>query len=332
MGVNFGVGVEKAEILVLAENTVDVTLIIDERFRGRVSHAGAMTVGCLGEHGLSLLVKVKSEDGWHTILMDTCGIKATVLNNMKQLNVDPKSIEKVVISHGHYDHFGSLIQVMNELSPGVEVILHPRAFDVKYALRGELTGKSVELGKDEMERLVREGKAVKLPPLKRELVEETAKAKGVKIVEDPNPVELAPGVWTSGEIPIHHPEEVSKGLYTERGDEVVFDDFRDEKSVYIKVKDKGLVVLTGCGHTGVMNTLENAQSLSGTREVYAIIGGLHMNWASPQRVNETIKRLREVNPEILSPLHCSGVKFVAHLLNELPEKTVVAAVGTRFNL
>ena len=262
MSVNFGVGVEKARILVLAENTVDVTLIIDERFKGKVSHAGAMTIGCLGEHGLSLLLQVKSEDGWHTILLDTCGIKGTVLNNMKQLNVDPKSIEKVVISHGHYDHFGSLIQVMNELSPGTEVILHPGVFGVKYALRGELTGKSIELSKEEMERLMKEGKAVRLPPLNKELVENTAKAKGVKVIEDPNPVELAPGVWTSGEIPIHHPDVVSRGVYTERGDEIVFDDFRDEKSIYIKVKDKGLVVLTGCGHTGVMNTLENAQSLS----------------------------------------------------------------------
>jgi len=330
MNVNFGGGVRWVKVTVLADNTVNPILRVDERFMGYVSHAG--TAGCLGEHGLSLLLQVGAEDGTHTILFDTCGPKETVINNMSELKVNPSSIEKVVISHGHYDHFGSLVRVMEELNSEAEVIIHPDAFSPKYALRGELPGRSVEISKETMEKLVKEGKAVRLPQLNRKQVERVVQTRKLKIVETAGPIELAPGAWASGEIPVQHPEELSAGLYVEAGETVMPDHFNDEKSVYVKVEGKGVVVLTGCCHKGVVNTVEDAQLISRERRVYAVIGGLHMTHASQHHINRTIEKLKEINPKIMSPLHCSGIKFTMNLLGKLPEKTVPSAVGTTFIL
>lgn len=330
MSVDFGAGVRWAKITVLADNTVNPILRIDERFTSYAYHAG--TAGCLGEHGLSLLLQVGAEDGTHTILFDTCGPKGTVINNMNELKVDPSSIEKVVISHGHYDHFGSLIRVMEELSPGAEVIVHPGVFRSKYVLRGELPGKDVHISKETLEKLAREGKAAKLPQLDRKQVGHVAQARKLEIVEATGPVELAPGVWASGEIPVQHPEEVSAGFYVEAGEKIVPDYFEDEKSVYVKVEGKGVIVLTGCCHRGVVNTVEDARRLSGERGIYAVIGGLHMVHASQNRINQATEKLNEINPRIVSPLHCSGIRFAMRLLDKLPEKTVLSAVGTTFTL
>ncbi len=327
MRVDFGAGVSKLRLTVLADNTVNPLLRVDEKFEGCVYHAG--TASCLGEHGLSLLLQVEAEDGKHVILFDTCGPKETVINNMKELKINPLSIEKVVVSHGHYDHFGSLIRIMEMLSSGSEVILHPDVFNPKYALRGVLSGKSIRLDRESLERLMKEGVVARLPQLSRERVEHAAQLRNLEIVETSVPVELAPGVWASGEIPAHHTEEPSAGLYTERDNEIVPDSFRDEKSIYVKVEGKGTVILTGCCHKGVINTIEDAQRLS-KGKIYAIIGGLHMNHASQQRINWTIEKLREADLKIISPLHCSGLIFAARLLNELPEKTVTSAVGTTF--
>lgn len=330
MNVNFGAGARRAKVTVLANNAVNPILRVDERFTGHVSHAG--TAGCLGEHGLSLLLQVEAEEETHTILFDTCGPKETVINNMNELKINPSSIEKVVISHGHYDHFGSLVRVMEELGSEAEVIIHPDAFSPKYALREKLSGRSIEISKETMEKLVKEGKAARLPQLSRKQVERVAQTRKLKIVEATGPIELAPGVWASGEIPVQHPEELSAGLYVEAGDKVMPDHFKDEKSVYVKVEGKGVVVLTGCCHRGVVNTVEDAQHLSGESRVYAVLGGLHMFHASQHNINQTIEKLKEINPKIISPLHCSGIKFTVHLLDKLPEKTVFSAVGTTFIL
>ncbi|MEM1658301.1 MAG: MBL fold metallo-hydrolase [Candidatus Jordarchaeales archaeon] len=330
MSVDLGVGVRWVKITVLADNTVNPILRVDERFTGYVYHAG--TAGCLGEHGLSLLLQVGTKHGTRTILFDTCGPKGTLINNMNELKVDPSSIEKVVVSHGHYDHFGSLIRLMDELSPEAEVILHPDVFRSKYVLRGELSGKDIRVSKETLEKLAREGKAAKLPQLDRKLVEQIARARKLRIVEATGPVELAPGVWASGEIPIQHREELSTGFYVEAGEKIMPDYFNDEKSIYVKVEGKGVIVLTGCCHKGLINTIEDAQRLSGERNVYAIIGGLHMIHASQHRINWTIEQLKEINPKIVSPLHCSGIKFTVHLLNRLPEKTIFSSVGTTFIL
>lgn len=322
---------DKVQVRVLTENTTDITFLTDPKFRGRVQQPGASTLMCWAEHGLAMLFEVTTEDSTHTFLLDAGGLLGSVANNMKFLQVNPKKIEKFVLSHGHFDHFGGLNHIINQFSPGTEIIVARNAFFPKWALTGELTGKSMELDKEKLEQLQKEQKIRQLPPLNIELFKEQIKNNNLKLVETSQPIQLATGVWTSGEIETLIKEELTTGLYVQKNDEILFDDFRHEISIFINVKNKGLIILTGCGHTGVMNTVKMAQKLSGINKIYALIGGYHMNWASKERIDKTIEFLKKLNPEILCPMHCSGFNFTARLMNEVPN-TVIGIVGTTFNL
>jgi len=143
---------------------------------------------------------------------------------------------------------------------------------------------------------------------------------------------LTTGVWTSGVIETPIKEELTTGLYVQKNSEILFDDFKDEISIFINVKNKGLVIFTGCGHTGIMNTVKMSQKLSGIDKVYALIGGYHMNWANKERIDQTIDYLKKLNPEILCAMHCSGFNFTARLMNEIPESAVRGIVGTVISL
>ncbi|MHA1209133.1 MAG: MBL fold metallo-hydrolase [Candidatus Freyarchaeota archaeon] len=332
MSLDFGEGVDRVKIRVLTENTTDITLKTDERFKDKVQQPGPSTVMCWAEHGLAMLFEVTSGDSTHTFLLDAGGPLGSVSNNMKALQIDPSKIEKFILSHGHFDHFGGLNHIINQFSPGTEIIVAKNAFLPKYALMGELLGESIELDREKFEQLQKENKIRQLPGLNKELFNEQIKNNNLKLIETNEPIELASGVWTSGEIETPMKDELSTGLYVQKNGEIVFDDFRDEISIFINVKNKGLVILTGCGHTGIINTVKMAQKLSGISKVYTLIGGYHMNWASKERIDRTIKFLKELNPEILCAMHCSGFNFTARLMNEIPESSVLGIVGTTFTL
>ncbi|MEM3586507.1 MAG: hypothetical protein QXO71_04215, partial [Candidatus Jordarchaeaceae archaeon] len=136
----------------------------------------------------------------------------------------------------------------------------------------------MKLDKEKLEQLQKEQKIRQLPMLNKDLLYEQIKNNNLKLIETSQPLQLAPGVWTSGEIETPIKEELTTGLYVQKNGEIFSDDFRDEISIFIKVRNKGLVILTGCGHTGIMNTVKMAQKLSGIDKIYALIGGYHMNW------------------------------------------------------
>ena len=332
LSLDFGEGVDKVRIKVLSENTTDITLLTDEKFKEKVQQPGSSTVMCMAEHGLAMLFEVKKGETVHTFLLDAGGILGTIANNMKYLQIDSSKIEKFVLSHGHFDHFGGLNNIVSQFSEGTELIVAKNAFFPKWALMGELMGKQIEIDMQKLEQLQKEQKIRQLPTLNKEMLNEQIKSKNLKLIETNNPVQLAPGVWTSGEIETPLKEELTTGLYVQKNGKILFDDFRDEISIFINVKNKGLVILTGCGHTGIMNTVKMAQKLSGIEKVYALIGGYHMNWASKGRIDKTIDFLKKLKPEILCAMHCSGFGFTARLMNAIPESSVLGIVGTSFNL
>ncbi len=332
MSLDFGEGVDKVRIRIINENTTDVTLLTDEKFKDKVQQPGTSTIMCIAEHGLAMLFEVNKGETVHTFLLDAGGTLGMVSNNIKHLQIEPNKIEKFILSHGHFDHFGGLNHIINQFSPGTEIIVAENAFLPKWALQGELRRKSIEINKEKLEQLQKEKKIRKLPVLNKEQLNEQIKNKQLTLIETNEPIHLAPGVWTSGEIETPLKEELSTGLYVQKNGDVLSDDFRDEISIFINVKNKGLMILTGCGHTGIMNTVRMAQKLSGIDKVYALIGGFHMNWASKERVDKTIDFLKKLKPEILCAMHCSGFNFKARLMNEIPESSVLGIVGTTFNL
>ena len=331
MSLDFGEGVDKVRIRVLLDNSIDVSLVTDEKFKDKVQQAGLSAHTCLAEHGLSLHIEVTLGDSVRTFLLDA-GQLGSVFNNMKALQIDPKKIDAFVLSHGHIDHFGGLGKIMDQFSEGTKIIVAKNAFLPKWVLAGDLMGKSVEFNKDRFEQLQKEKKLIQVPDLNIEKFNDQIKNNKLTLIETKDPIQLAPGVWTSGEIEIPIKEELSTGLYVQKNDALIFDDYRDENSIFINVKNKGLIILTGCGHTGIRNTVKMAQKISGIDKIYALIGGYHMNWASKERIDRTIEFLKKINPEILSAMHCSGFKFTARLMDEIADITVMGIVGTEFNL
>jgi 7,8-dihydropterin-6-yl-methyl-4-(beta-D-ribofuranosyl)aminobenzene 5'-phosphate synthase len=144
---------------------------------------------------------------------------------------------------------------------------------------------------------------------------------------------LASGIWTSGEIELFDPSEVTSNLFL-KIDKSTFETetFRDEIAIYIKVKGKGLVVLTGCGHTGIINTIKYGQKISGVDKIYAVIGGFHLNWSTEEQLNKVVDFFVELKPEIICGMHCTGFKFNAKLYAKMPENMTLGVVGTTFNL
>ena len=153
------------------------------------------------------------------------------------------------------------------------------------------------------------------------------------LIETRTPFVLMPGVWTSGEIEVLDKRELTENLFRQ-SDSANFEEetFRDEIAIYINVKNKGLVVLTGCGHTGIINIIKHGQKLCGLNKIYAVIGGFHLNWCSEEHMNRVLSFFRELNPTVISGVHCTGFAFNAKLFSVLPKNASLAVVGTTFNL
>lgn len=193
MSLDFGEGVDKVRVRVLTENTTDITLLTDQKFRDKVQQPGPSTVMCLAEHGLAMLIEVTEGDSFHTFLLDAGGPLGSIANNTKFLQIDPKKIEKFVLSHGHFDHFGGLNHIINQFSQGTEIIVAKNAFLPKWALMGELLDKSIKLDKEKFEQFQKEQKIRQLPGLNKDLFNEQIKNNNLKLVETSKTIQLTPG-------------------------------------------------------------------------------------------------------------------------------------------
>jgi len=241
----------------------------------------------------------------------------------------------VIISHGHFDHTGGLLKGLPELKPGCELIIHPLSY-VQSHMVTTTSGEEVPLV--DFSKAVRElkkaGKVtheVKLPALDKTSIEKLAGERGVNAVETDQPVKVCPGAATSGEIELFDPLEVTPGFYLLKSKaDVVKHTFRDEIALYMNVKGKGLVVLTGCGHTGIVNTIRHGQKLTGIDKVHAVIGGLHEEMDPEARIEHTIHALKQFNPAIVCGMHCTGLVFNAKMLGSAAH--VQGVVGTEFHL
>jgi 7,8-dihydropterin-6-yl-methyl-4-(beta-D-ribofuranosyl)aminobenzene 5'-phosphate synthase len=332
MELDFGEGVDSVRIQVLSNNLTDATLLVDKGFEGKVAQPGLEALQYLGEHGSAFSIGVKAMQGFHNLLMDAGGPTASILSNMRAMGANPKKFGKVVISHGHLDHFGGLTKVMEQMAAGSEILVSPYAFSKQFVLTDDLTGKTIELNQSIVGRLLKEKKILVMPTIDTSIMKKIADKNQLKITETGKPAQLAPGVWTSGEIEISDESELTKGLYVEKGGVIAPDDFRHEITIYVKVKNQGLMVLTGCGHTGIANTVKTGQKLSGLERIYAIIGGLHMNWADESTRRKEIEYLKKLDPQIICPLHCSGSRFLVEAMSQMPKRVTQGVVGTVFNL
>lgn len=262
-------------------------------------------VNLLAEWGLSILVEADN----HRILLDT-GTTFSAAYNAIVLGVDLSQIDKIVFSHGHFDHTGGLLHILRMMKREVEVIAHPDIWAAKYVKHPE-----------EAEEYI----GVPFP-------KEAAETLGASFNLTKEPVWISENIVTSGEIPmITEYEKIDPILYVKEKGELKPDPLWDDQALFLK-SEKGLIIILGCAHRGIINTIRHAQKLTGVEPVYAVIGGTHLVSASPQRMDLTIAELLSFGIKRLGVSHCTGLPASAILAHMFGGAFFFNNAGTRINL
>ena len=266
----------------------------------------------VGEWGFSALVHA---DG-HSILIDTGHDPDIVLDNAQRMGVDLSQVTDVVLSHFHPDHTGGLMKLRQEL-----LKTNPEALARIHVGKGMFSSRRVPGGADEVNRMI----------AKKSALEST----GARFFVHDKPTELFAGVWVTGPVPREHLERNWSGrLEVKTGDQWVEDTVPDSQSLVLDT-EKGLVVLSGCGHAGIVNTLEYARSAVRSAPIHAAIGGFHLLNADDKQLTWTSAQLRAMGLEHFLGAHCTGIEAVFRIRKEagLSRQTcVVGAVGATFSL
>jgi len=252
--------------------------------------ASPMPRGLLGEWGLSVLV----EKDDLKVLLDA-GQNISTVNNGDILGMEWSKIDKIVLSHGHYDHTGGLWHVLCRMKKQVEIVAHPDAWKAKYAYVQE-TGYSPYIG----------------IPYQKEALETL----GAQFKLTAKPTWLSDNIVTSGVIPmITEYEATDAGLYFKEGGDLLPDLFQDDQALFIKT-GLGLVVVLGCAHRGIINTLRHAQQVTGVEVINTVIGGTHLFRASDVQLERTVAELKTMGIQRLGVSHCTGMLAGARLAQE----------------
>jgi 7,8-dihydropterin-6-yl-methyl-4-(beta-D-ribofuranosyl)aminobenzene 5'-phosphate synthase len=266
----------------------------------------------IGEWGFSALVEA---DG-NRILFDTGARPNTVLENARELKIDLSGVRDVVLSHHHADHVGGLLALRQELSK-----TNPTAMSRAHVAKGIFYSRHKPNGNDEQNPMV----AI------RTAYESTA---GVFIEHDKTD-EILPGVWLTGPVPRTYPERNwSSNLVVQTPSGWQEDNLPEDQSLVINTP-RGLVFLTGCGHAGIVNSLEYAQKQVRQARIYAALGGFHLFAASDATLDWTADKMKQIQVDQIVGAHCTGIETVYRLRSELGltrHTCVVGAVGSVFDL
>jgi 7,8-dihydropterin-6-yl-methyl-4-(beta-D-ribofuranosyl)aminobenzene 5'-phosphate synthase len=308
--------VNRVEILTLMDNYVDVLLgSTDVVTRPPLAKGLEIpTDNLLAEHGLSMLVMAYQGKEKHTVLFDTGYTSVGVPHNVEFLEVDLDEIEALVLSHAHMDHTGSLFTVLDQIDKTIPLVVHPEAFvSPRY------------FGLDD-------GRKLRFP---RTLVKADLEHRKVELVVSKAPTLIARDlVAVTGEV--ERVTDFEKGLpnaLLERNGKVEKDPIADDQSLVLNLKGKGLVVISGCAHAGIINTILHAQKITGISEVYAVMGGFHLSGPVFEPIiEETISELKQLNPAVIVPMHCTGWKAIERFSQEFPASFILNSVGSKFTL
>ena len=321
--------VESVRVTILMDNVTD-PLIPDQGPISRISWPKALAGAVprapsqvfagsgvpdalIAEPGFSALVQVEKDGRERTLLFDT-GVSATgVVENVRRLGLSLRDVEVIVLSHGHWDHVAGMEGVSGALGRlNLPVLIHPEFWNRR---RISLPGLDAEF-----------------PSTSRAALEDT----GFEIVEERQPSFLLDGsVLITGEV--DRTTEFETGF---QGHEAFRHDgwepdplILDDQALVLSLAERGLVVLSGCGHAGIINTLRHVQRLTGERRLAAVIGGFHLSGPMFEPIIEpTLKAFAELSPGLLVPAHCTGWKAVHQFAALFPDAFVQSAVGTTIQL
>lgn len=313
--------VDGVEIVSLMDNSVDFISTIQRKEVQQVRNWIEDRMGeewikkyfrlPFAEHGFSVLIRVLRDGKSHVVLFDTGISPEGVVSNAKGIGLNLAEIESIVLSHGHFDHFGGLLKVLQAINKrDLPIIVHEDMFKVRGVANPD-------------------GTVRKFPTFPAE-----NQVKLGKYVRTKQPYPVADDTMlVTGEIA--RKTDFEKGFPQHRAlidgkwqpDPWIWDD----QAIVINVKQKGLVVISGCAHAGIVNTILYAQQITGIAKVYAIMGGFHLGGKECEpRISQTVKELKQLNPTVIVPSHCTGWRGIYAIAEAMPQAFVWNSVGNLY--
>ena len=266
----------------------------------------------LAQHGVSFFLEGTKGSNTRRILVDVGQNSQALLNNMRLMHISPATIDAIVLTHCHYDHTQGVVSMLKEMGKGdIPVIAHSDIFRLNF-----LTDPCIEhVGVMQTDS------------------EEEIKKTGASLFLTKDPVMLMPGITTTGEVKRQTDfEGVGIGLKTIENGKVKDDSMLDDISVIANVKGKGLVIVTGCSHAGIVNIARHAIELTSCEKIEAIIGGLHLVEAPDGRIKRTVDALSKLNPAWICAGHCTGFKAQVEFYLVFAERFSPLHTGMQFEI
>lgn len=307
--------VDSADVTILVDNSIDVLLSSTEIVR-RAPHPwdSLERPPLFAEHGYALLLTVRKNNHAASLLYDA-GLGSDTLNhNIEVLGIQTTDIQAVVLSHGHTDHHGGLVKFLERLGQrGIPFVLHPDAWRDRRSV-------------------LPTGEQTHLAPPHRQSLEQA----GAHIIESREPSLLLNNtVLVTGQI--DRATDFEKGIGTTHHANIggawqVDSQISDDQAILCHVQGKGLVILSGCSHSGIVNILRYARRLTGIERVHAIVGGFHLSGKTFEPIiPRTVDELAAIHPDVIMPGHCTGWRAIGAIAEKMPEAFAPSCVGTQLH-
>lgn len=305
--------VDGIEILTLQDNYIEITAMDSNAVVTRANplKEGEIRASVLAEHGFSALVKTALGNKTHTLLFDFGFSENGAAQNAETLGADMNQVETAALSHGHSDHTGGMAKLVAMIGKkDIPFVVHPSAFkSPRYLKFGEKF-------------------KINFPKLTREMI----KVAGLALVETEKPyLLLEDTILFLGEIP--HTTDFEKGWplpHCQIDGKEVWDSIEDDTSIVMNLKDKGLVILSGCAHSGIINTVHYAMKVTGIDKIHLVMGGFHLSGPFFETIiDRTTQELQKLNPTYVIPTHCTGRKAIMEIEKKMPEQFILNMAGTK---
>jgi 7,8-dihydropterin-6-yl-methyl-4-(beta-D-ribofuranosyl)aminobenzene 5'-phosphate synthase len=305
--------VDKIEILTLQDNYIEMTAMDNSAVitRAMPLKDGEIRASILAEHGFSAIVKTTMGDKTKTMLFDFGFSENGAAQNAATLGVNMTEVEAVALSHGHSDHTGGMEKLTAMIGKrDIPFVVHPSVF---------VSPRYLKFGEDFK---------INFPKLTREMVKQA----GLSVVESDKPYPLLNNtVLFLGEIAKQ--TDFEKGwpiVHCQKDGKEVWDAIEDDTSIVMNLKDKGLVIISGCAHAGIVNTVRYAMAVTGIDKVHVVMGGFHLSGPFFEPIiDRTTEEIKKIQPNFIIPTHCTGRKAIMAMEKQMPDQFILNMAGTK---